>query len=138
MVTSGKIGGRGGKGPLSSKVDDGAVAVAADEEAIRMTELSELVEAGLGGPLDRPTFDALAVIQMRLRRTQAELVSSLDRGRISPEKYLEDVTAALRTASLESQKLLGRARFLAIFGEAGLQPEGMIDRDAFVAQQRRR
>lgn len=108
-------------------------AEAADEESIRLGELSALIESTLGRPLDKQTFDALATIQMKLQRAQSDLVQALDRGLLGPEQYLEAVNTALRKAMADSRDLLGRDRFSTIFGQAGFEPEGLIDKDAFLS-----
>jgi hypothetical protein len=107
-----------------------------DEEKRRLDELSALVLLGLGRELDHPTFNQLANIQLYMRRTQKELRQALDAHQITPEAYLVKTNEALRVAMLISEKLLGKERFDAIFGEAGRHPEGLADRDAFFESQR--
>jgi hypothetical protein len=111
-------------------------AAPADEESIRLGELSALVEAALGEPLDRATFSKLAKIQEDLRASTLALNEKLDSGELTPEAYLDRSDEALREAMKLSWALLGKARFMKIFGEAGLHPEGLADREAFLAQYR--
>ena len=106
----------------------------ADEESIRLAELSATIEAALGYPLDKETFNALADIQMRLQRTQIDLALRLDRGLISAEEYLRVLNMAVRSAMAESRMLLGEGRFHAIFGKAGHWPEGLIDKEKFLSK----
>ena len=85
-------------GSMTSKHDyDRAVAAAhgtaAEEEAIRTAELAALIEFCLGEPLDRPTFDALARIQAKLREAQRGLAAEYELGVLGPEEYLPRINA---------------------------------------------
>lgn len=100
-----------------------------------MTEFISLVEAVLGELLDERTAYELSRIQAQLHARGDELTSLLDSGAMNPETYLGQHTEALRDAMKASETLLGRDRFLAIFGEAGDHPKGLFDRAAFLAQE---
>ena len=99
-----------------------------------LTEFLALAEAALGEPLDEQTACGLLLIQTQLRVRTDEMATLLRSGAMSRETYLKQNNIALRDAMKASEALLGRDRFLAIFGEAGDYPEGLIDGDAFLAQ----
>jgi hypothetical protein len=103
-----------------------------------MTELADLVRSALGHDLDRKTFDALLAIQTKLRRTQSEMAARFDDGDISAEVYYAALNAALKEAMDANRKLLGNSQFVAIFEEAGNEPEGMVDKGIFLESARRR
>jgi hypothetical protein len=107
-----------------------------DSEKIANDELSALVQLGLGSPLDLPTFASLANVQADLRYKQSQLASLLEMGQIGPEDYVNRLTFELQDAMKRSDDILGRERFLAIFGKAGLAPEHMIDKGAFYASRK--
>ena len=100
-----------------------------DEPAV--AELAHLVEQGLGGPLDAALFGELFRIQAGLRTRQQELAVMFERQDLPPDAYLGRLNDALRASMAHSRALLGDERFLAIFGEAGLEPEGLVDRERF-------
>jgi hypothetical protein len=105
-----------------------------DEERVRLNELSALVELGLGKRLDDATFDKLAAIQNSLRAEQQKLSKYVADGVIKDKDYLSHLNSAVRRAMDESKKLLGYERFKSIFGEAGNQPEQLIDPKIFFGQ----
>jgi hypothetical protein len=105
-----------------------------DEEKIGLAELTALVEIGLGKRLDDATFKQLAEIQFALRSEQEELLRQLETGKISDKEYLDRFSRALVSAMKQSQNLLGFERFKSIFGEAGFQPERLIDPEIFFGQ----
>jgi hypothetical protein len=104
----------------------------ASPESPPVDEFVAFAKATLGGDLDDKTAVALAIIQARLRIEADEMVARYDNGELSPEAYLEEHTVALRKAMKASEALLGRRRFLIVFGDAGDHPEGLIDRDKFL------
>lgn len=108
-----------------------AVILPPRKDAIQRQDLAELVESSLGGPLDKDTFEGLYVIQKEMRFAQEILVMQFDKKILSSEGYLERFNNLLLTAMTDSRTLLGDERFMKIFGEAGLHPEGMVDRQKF-------
>jgi hypothetical protein len=100
-----------------------------------LTEFLAFAEAALGEPLGERTVCGLSLIQTQLRVRTDEMTALLRNGAMSREKYLEQHNIALRDAMKASEALLGRDRFLEVFGEAGDCPEGLIDRDAFLAEE---
>jgi hypothetical protein len=106
-----------------------------DDEKVRLAELSALVELGLGTKLNVETFSKLAEIQFSLRQEQKKLATILQDGKITEKQYLGYFNSALSNAINQTQKLLGPDRFKAIFGEAGYQPEQLIDPEIFLNQQ---
>lgn len=103
-----------------------------DEKLTNLSELAALVEMKLGEPLDKPTFMALAQIQTDLQTTQEELGARLESHSITPDTYLVRSDFELRRSMDLSRKLLGADRFKAIFGDFGLDPGGLIDRERFL------
>jgi hypothetical protein len=108
-----------------------------DDEQQRLAELAALVKLGLGRPLDASVFQALAVIQRRMRQGQRELLASLDSESINPETYLDLLTALHHRTQKAYLRVLGDEAFDAIFGEGGRHPEGMIEREVFLDQERK-
>jgi hypothetical protein len=108
-----------------------------DEETIRLQELRALVGLKLGQPLDETAFRALAAAQAEFRGRQHALHAALATGAMEPEDYLAKLDGELALWMKSSAAILGTERFNAIFGEAGAHPEGLIDRETFLAQERR-
>jgi hypothetical protein len=86
----------------------------------------------LDKPLDGVTFNALAEIQDSLQLRLQALRDQLAASQTTREEYLAQLQAALRTAMTESQALLGEKQFVALFGEAGYSPEGLVDKQTFL------
>jgi hypothetical protein len=107
---------------------------AVTEEATRLTELSALVEMALGHPLDQETFRALSSIQTALWNLRTALTTRLNNGELTPNQYLVQLDASLRSAMEQSRVLLGDERFKMIFGEAGEHPERLINATTFMEQ----
>jgi hypothetical protein len=100
-----------------------------DEDAVRLAELSALVQLGLGKRLEDATFNALAEIQLSLQKYQEMLAFEFESGKIAEKEYVDRLSSVLRDAMKRSQKLLGFDRFRSIFGDAGDQPERLLDVD---------
>jgi hypothetical protein len=105
-----------------------------DYERVRLAELSALVELGLGRPLDRERFNALAAIQHDLRKAQEALADDLENGKITPEAYLGMLGKTLTQTMHRSEELLGHDNFKAIFGEPPHTSENLIDSEVFFKQ----
>jgi hypothetical protein len=105
-----------------------------DDETIRLRELGALVQLGLGHPLDAATFGVLVSLQARLRAAQSELALKLDAGLLLPEEYLDRLNVALQEWVSETRGVLGTDAFDAVFGDAGRNPTGLVDRDTFVSE----
>jgi hypothetical protein len=114
-------------------------AVATQEEA-DVAELIDLANAALGDPIEQPALDRILAAQSELRRKIAQLVGALDKGEIKQDRYLVLLNRAQREAMSQCREALGAERFKTVFGKAGKHPEGLIDREIFVAHdnQRRR
>jgi hypothetical protein len=104
------------------------------EEATRLTALSTLVEMALGHPLDQETFQALSSIQTALWNMRVALTTRLNNGELTPNQYLLQLDASLRSAMEQCRVLLGDQRFGVIFGEAGEHPEVLINATTFMEQ----
>ncbi len=98
-------------------------------EGDRRSELSSLIRAGLGHPVEGGTFEALVAMQSRLQERQQELGGQLIAGKISREKYLSSLDDALRAAAQEGERLLGVDDFHKVFGE--FRAHNMIDVSVF-------
>jgi hypothetical protein len=116
----------------------GPKVTAENGETSRLNELAALVEMALGRPLDAPTFQALAIAQSELWKSQENLETMLQRGDVHPEDYLKRLNSAIEHSMQLSLRVLGRERFDAIFGEAGRHPEDLVDRAIFSSQARPR
>jgi hypothetical protein len=123
---------------LSEEIGVGSTAVlgghmdSGSQQNTQLAELSAMVEAALGHRMDQETLFSLFAIQTDLQRADAISVARLEAGEITPDQYLDQVNASLRSAMNQSKALLGEQRFHAIFGEAGNHPEGLIDRYTFM------
>lgn len=106
-----------------------------DEESIRLTELSQYVEATLGRPLDPRTFERLLAIQGELRAKQTRLSVLLKVRELSPDDYYLRLMEAIKSSMAECERLLGREIYDRLFGDAGRNPFGMADRDVFRKKQ---
>ena len=108
-----------------------------DDEGESGREIEALVRnARLLHPIEQYKLDRLSTVHNGFRRTQNELVSLLQQGRIAPDEYLERYNSALRAAMRENESVLGHQDFISVFGEAGLVPEGLIDRDTFFSERK--
>ena len=103
-------------------------------EDVEATELAALVQRKLGHELEAKTFQDLLTVQKALRDRRAFLAQQLATKRITPEEYLSQFNMALRQAMMQNKNLLGAEKFRAIFGDAGDQPELLVDRKAFFNQ----
>ncbi len=103
-----------------------------DEKNRRLSELNDLVVQGLGHPLDDDTFSKLADIQLRMRNEHEKICNLLALRYITRFEFLDRSEENFRKMFNEAHEFLGNETFVAIFGEAGMHPEGMIDREAFL------
>jgi hypothetical protein len=95
----------------------------------RRSELSWLLQEGLGHSIDDRTLDVLAGIQARLEERQIELVQLLESKSISQEAYLIQLDQAMRQAASLGEDLLGYDDFHKVFGEFNAQ--SVIDPASF-------
>ena len=107
-----------------------------DEDDAWVALASASAEKALGHPLDQAALKSLAHIaaNMGLQNTLAILIDALDNGTITPVEYLDKLNEAAKASMERNRTLLGDDVFLAVFGEAGLHPEGLVDRKAFLDQ----
>lgn len=103
------------------------------DEKIRLSELQELVNRGLGHSLDDDTFSKLADIQLRMQTNNDTVSKLLElKYKMTKEECLNQFNDNAKKMMTEALELLGEEKFLAIFGETGLHPEGLIDREIFL------
>ena len=102
---------------------------AGGEPSDRRSELSWLLQEGLGHSIDERKLDILAAGQARLQKQQVELVQLLESKSISPEAYLIQLDEAMRQAAKLGEDLLGYDDFHKVFGEFNVQ--SVIDPSSF-------
>ncbi len=110
----------------------------ATKEGSDVAELAAMAEMALGHPLEKPALSRLIRIQADLHRGQDQLVRWLDAGEITPEEYVARFDEILRVAMGQCRGVLGDERFMAIFGDPGLHPEGLGDAPTFIAAEEER
>jgi hypothetical protein len=97
-----------------------------------LTEFLKLAEGALGHPLDQSMRRSLRRAQKHYSTRQQRLVHSLDTGVLSPEEYLDHLDALLKAMMDQMREVLGEEQFLVVFGEAGRDAGGLIDRGMFM------
>lgn len=98
-------------------------------------EIKTLIgRANLRHALEKSKVDQLARIHSGFRRTQAKLVSSLEKGELTPNDYFEQFNLALRETMIQNERVLGHEDFVSVFGEAGRAPQGLIDAQTFFSE----
>jgi hypothetical protein len=102
------------------------------KELTQLTEFLALAEGALGHRLDERTRRSLRKIQTDFRRRQEQLVRVLDLKVVTPEEYLDQFNALLKTTMDRMRVVLGEERFNIIFGEVGGHPEGLVERSTFI------
>ncbi|MDE2378676.1 hypothetical protein [Bradyrhizobium sp.] len=90
---------------------------AGGEPSDRRSELSWLLQEGLGHSVDDRTLDVLAAIHARLEKQQTELAQLLESNSISQEAYLVELDQAMRQTAKLGEDLLGYDDFHKVFGE---------------------
>lgn len=111
-----------------------ALASPISREDGKLAELSALVEMALGYPLEPKILADLYTIQLNLWWARSCLVTNLQNREITPDQYLNRLHEALQSAMDQSRALLGEERFQMIFGEAGKNPNGLVNRTVFMEQ----
>ncbi|WP_316190848.1 MULTISPECIES: hypothetical protein [unclassified Bradyrhizobium] len=95
---------------------------------------SILQSAKLEHPINKAQFAELTEIHSSFRRAQAALSKSLEEGRISPEQYLVHFKSLLQESMTRNERVLGHQNFVSVFGEAGLEPTGIVNDDTFYTE----
>jgi hypothetical protein len=95
------------------------------------SELSTLLEAGLGHPVDARVFDGLVGMQVKLHAEQEKLAFRLVSQEISREQYLSLLDSIMIEAARTGENLLGFDEFHKVFGE--FRAYDIVDANAFVA-----
>jgi len=99
----------------------------------RVAELRALIEAAPGVRVSQKTFEYLLSVRSRLWEEQSHLADLLDQHQIDEDDFLEGMKQTQHAAMMACRSILGND-FIRIFGEAGLEPEHVIDRDLFLEQ----
>jgi len=108
---------------------------AEDEFPDPRSELSNLIEAGLGHPIEDPqVFEGLLDMQTRLHAEQETLADLFLARDISREQYISRLDAIMRDAARTGARLLGDDDFHKIFGEFAVH--NIVDVNAFIGGQR--
>jgi hypothetical protein len=124
-----------GGGGLSGNLSGSTDVYSAPQSGMELTQLTEflaLAENALGVRLDADTRRSLRKIQRDFSHRQTQLVRILDLGGISPEEYLGQFNAILKTMMDRMRATLGEDRFKIVFGEAGNHPEGLVNPGTFM------
>ncbi|HEY6419141.1 MAG TPA: hypothetical protein VIX59_09075 [Candidatus Binataceae bacterium] len=98
---------------------------------LRKKELKALADVNLGEGYDPRKLEEVARLQARLHARQQELAAHLKSKEISPEQYLNALSALHAEIFSECEKVLGPRDFHALFGTGADQVGTMIDRQAF-------
>ena len=112
---------------------DRAAVAMADRQEDSVDETRGFFEARLSRHLPEKLIEDLFEVQLDLRTEQDKLVRLMDSGEISRESYFNNFNRMLRYSLLRSRELLGEKDFIAVYGEDGLSPEGVIDPEIFFA-----
>jgi len=88
----------------------------------------ELVEAGLGHPVEARVCAALVELQSRLQERQQELARLFLAKEISKEKYISELDEAMKRASKIGEKILGIEQFHKVFGEFRVHNLGDVNK----------
>ena len=106
-----------------------------DESGREITAL--LRNAHLRHSIEKSKFEQLTTIHRQFRRSQADLISSLENEKITPEEYLSAFNLVLRETMIQNERVLGHEDFLLVFGEAARAPQGLIDRETFFSEEQK-
>lgn len=93
----------------------------------------EMCNPHLEQPLAVKEELALAEIQDWFDGQQRAHVESLETGRTERHAYLAAMNELLAQAMARYSEVLGETRFVKVFGEAGFEPDKLIDRATFLA-----
>lgn len=104
------------------------------EEERRKEELRAMAELSLDGGLDETTLTQLVHIQTDFAEAQQELEQQLERREMTPQQYGEALNGRFGMAMGRCRQLLGSDRFQMLFGEAGYNPEGLVQADLMPPQ----
>ena len=106
-----------------------------DESSREITAL--LHNANLRHSIEKSKFEQLTRIHSQFRSVQAELISSLQNEKISPDEYLDAFHSALHETMVQNERILGHEDFLSVFGDAARAPEGLINRETFFSEEQK-
>lgn len=96
--------------------------------ADRRSDIARLVKAGLGYSVDPKICEELLELQTKLQARQLELARLLLTKEIDREKYISELSKAMKMASTIGEKLLGFEAFHKVFGEFRVQNLGDVTR----------
>jgi hypothetical protein len=96
------------------------------------SELSSLIQAGLGRTIDDNTLSSLLIMQERLQNRIGELGALLMDHKITRQEYIEELDQALIEARQAGQKLIGPKNFYKVFGD--LRADHLGDVSAFMEE----
>lgn len=126
-----QYGGFGSDSLMSDYETDDDVPAEGPEE--RIDKIAAFYEASLSHPLPDALVQQLFAVKVEFRERQESLMRKLDHNEISRENYLRQFNAALAKMMEKNRELLGDSDFSRVYGEAGFQPEGLVNPNIFFA-----
>jgi len=108
-----------------------------DEMDLRHQEFQAMADAFLGENYDRQKLRAVEDFQIELRESQGELLENYQLGGMSAEVYVKLFNDRLGSAFEACERILGQADFVKLFGAKRAELGGFIDKEAFLAAERR-
>ena len=96
------------------------------------SELSSIIQAGLGRPVDDEKLSGLVIMQERLQTRIGELGALLMDHKITRQSYIEELDKALIEARQMGQKLIGPKNFFKVFGD--MRADQLGDVSAFLEE----
>lgn len=99
----------------------------------RVAELRALIEAAPGVAVSQTTFERLLAVRSQLWEEQSHLAGLLEQRQMDEDEFLAEMSRTQHAAMMECRSILGDD-FIRVFGEAGLEPEHVIDREIFLEQ----
>lgn len=97
----------------------------------QLSEIREMCNSHISEPISDEEAIKLLRIRVFAREEQQRLNMACDAGDLSPASYLHMMVSLTSFTAGQEERTLGKQRFLEVFGEAGLHPEGIIDPAAF-------
>lgn len=101
-----------------------------DEE--RIVDLSDMLEAGLGRPVNRRIVERFAEKQAGFEARQTKLAEQAQANEISREAYVARLDQAMQELAADGESLLGFDDFHKAFGE--FRVHNLFDTSAFIAE----
>ena len=91
-----------------------------------------------GVKLGEEKLASLTAEELSLRSKQQGLAEALDAGALAPEHYLHDLNEVMEQYLSTARKLLGVADYARLFDGPSTDPQGLVDPDVFMREERLR